>query len=80
MATARGLRLRRSFRDVEREHFEARKAGSKEPTELEQLILAFKGIQELPPTDPNSFFMIAGYHGEPFRGVSSECPLVSALC
>src|ERR1700733_9717929 len=24
--------------------------------------------KELPPTDPNSFFMIGGYHGEPFRG------------
>jgi tyrosinase len=31
-------------------------------------IRAWKGIQELPPTDPNSFFVLGGYHGEPFRG------------
>jgi tyrosinase len=29
---------------------------------------AWKGIKELPPDDPNSFFVIGGYHGEPFRG------------
>ena len=69
MPTARGLRLRRSFRDLEKEHFEARNEGRTEPTDLETLILAFKGVFELPPTDTNSFFMIAGYHGEPFRGV-----------
>lgn len=70
MATARGLRLRKSFRVVEEEHYLIRSRGLKTPTELEDLILAFKGVQELPPTDPNSFFVIAGYHGEPFRGVS----------
>ncbi|CVL08714.1 related to Tyrosinase [Fusarium mangiferae] len=36
--------------------------------ERDDLVKAFAGIQKLPPTDPNSFFMIAGYHGEPFRG------------
>ena len=29
---------------------------------------AWKGIKELPPDDPNSFFMLGGFHGEPFRG------------
>jgi tyrosinase len=37
-------------------------------TLLENLIRAFRGIQELGPDDPNSFFCIGGYHGEPFRG------------
>ncbi|KAH7193969.1 putative tyrosinase [Fusarium flagelliforme] len=36
--------------------------------EKDNLVRAFAGIQKLDPTDPNSFFMIAGYHGEPFRG------------
>ena len=70
MATPRGLRVRRSFRDVQQDHLDAVGDPSKRPTELDKLILAFKGIQALPPTDPNSFFVIAGYHGEPFRGVS----------
>ncbi|KAF4339671.1 tyrosinase [Fusarium beomiforme] len=39
------------------------------PTEeRDDLVRAFAGIQKLDPSDPNSFFMIAGYHGEPFRG------------
>jgi tyrosinase len=42
------------------------RSGNKKP--LEELIRAWRGIQQLPPEDPNSFFMIAGYHGEPFRG------------
>jgi len=29
---------------------------------------AWKGIKELPPENPKSFFMLAGFHGEPFRG------------
>lgn len=70
MTTNTGLRTRRSFRDVEKDHYAARKAGDSGPTELENLILAWQGIQELPPTDENSFFTIAGYHGMPFRGVS----------
>jgi tyrosinase len=35
---------------------------------LEQLITAWAGIKALPPEDPNSFFVIGGLHGEPFRG------------
>ncbi|KAH7367775.1 putative tyrosinase [Plectosphaerella cucumerina] len=35
-------------------------------TELENLIRAFRIIQKLPATNPDSWFVIAGYHGEPF--------------
>ena len=55
---APGLRVRRSIRALEL--LENRK-------ELDKLIRAFRGIQQLPPDDPNSFFVIAGYHGEPFE-------------
>ncbi|KAH8202873.1 hypothetical protein TruAng_002926 [Truncatella angustata] len=34
---------------------------------LEKVIRAFKGIQSLPWGDKNSFFLIGGYHGEPFH-------------
>lgn len=56
------LRVRRSLHDVQDDFQKGNKA------ELENLMRAWKGIKELPPDDPNSFFMIAGYHGEPFRG------------
>lgn len=41
---------------------------------LENLIRAFRGIQALPPNNQNSFFCIAGYHGEPFRGPGQTDP------
>jgi tyrosinase len=56
------LRIRRSLLDIQA----AYDAGN--TTELDNLMRAWHGIKELPPTDPNSFFMIGGYHGEPFRG------------
>jgi tyrosinase len=56
------LRVRRSIEDIQRDYT----AGNKKP--LEDLIRAWKGIQELPPSDPRSFFVLGGYHGEPFRG------------
>jgi len=37
-----------------------------DPLILENLIRAFRKIQKLPPDHPDSFFTIAGYHGEPF--------------
>ncbi len=40
--------------------------GNKKP--LEDLMRAWKAIKELPPEDERSFFMLGGYHGEPFRG------------
>lgn len=55
--------VRRSIRDLEDDYNSGR---NKKP--LEDLIRAWHGIQKLPPSDRNSFFSIAGYHGEPFRG------------
>lgn len=36
--------------------------------EMDDLIWAFHTIQQLDPNDHKSFFKIAGFHGEPFRG------------
>jgi len=41
------------------------------PEALDALITAWQGIQELDSNDPNSFFVIGGYHGEPFRGAGT---------
>jgi len=35
---------------------------------LTDLMRAWKGIKELAPEDPHSFFNLAGFHGEPFSG------------
>ncbi|MGQ0588989.1 MAG: tyrosinase family protein [Sphingosinicella sp.] len=35
---------------------------------------AWKGVKELPPEDPRSFFMLGGFHGEPFRGPGATDP------
>jgi tyrosinase len=56
------LRVRRSIEDIQQEYRE----GNRKP--LEDVVRAWKGIQELPPSDPRSFFVLGGYHGEPFRG------------
>jgi tyrosinase len=55
-------RVRRSLTDLQNDFDN----GNKKP--LEDLMRAWKGIKELPPTDPRSFFVLGGYHGEPFRG------------
>jgi len=62
MASKKELRVRRSLRELEKEY----ENGNKKP--LEKLMKAWKGIKELPPDDPRSFFMLGGFHGEPFRG------------
>ncbi len=41
------------------------------PEALDAVMTAWKGIQDLGPDDPNSFFVIGGYHGEPFRGAGT---------
>ncbi|KAE8154606.1 common central domain of tyrosinase-domain-containing protein [Aspergillus avenaceus] len=41
---------------------------------LEKVVRAFKGLQSLPPDNPNSYFNIAGYHGEPFFGEGTTNP------
>jgi tyrosinase len=56
------LGIRRSLSDLQA----AYDAGDTVP--LQNLMRAWKGIKELPPNDPNSFFMLGGFHGEPFRG------------
>lgn len=55
-------RVRRSITELQ----DAYKKGDKKP--LEDLWRAWKGIQDLDYDDPKSFFRLAGYHGEPFRG------------
>lgn len=57
-----GVRARKDIRQIQAQY----DAGDK--TELENLIRAWQGIQKLPADDKKSLFMIAGYHGEPFRG------------
>jgi tyrosinase len=59
---AREIRVRRSIQDLQNEYDN----GNKKP--LNDLMRAWKDIKDLPPDDSNSFFMIGGYHGEPFRG------------
>jgi tyrosinase len=58
------LRIRRSLYELQDEYTKPKP--NKKP--LEDLMRAWKGIKELPPENPNSFFMLGGYHGEPFRG------------
>ncbi|MEH2022955.1 tyrosinase family protein [Nostoc sp.] len=62
MKTNNELRVRRSIQDLQDDYAK----GNKKP--LENLMRAWKGIKELPPDNPQSFFMLGGYHGEPFRG------------
>jgi tyrosinase len=64
MAEKAKLRIRRSIQEMQKEYDDPN--GNKKP--LEDLMRAWKGIKELPPENFNSFFVIAGYHGEPFRG------------
>jgi len=59
---AETLRVRRSLDDLQY----AYEHGDRKP--LEDVMRAWKGIKALPAEDPNSFFMIGGFHGEPFRG------------
>jgi tyrosinase len=62
------IRTRYSIQYLQEQYYK----GNKGP--LDKVVRAFAGIQANPPTknpdspDTNSFFDIAGYHGEPFRG------------
>jgi tyrosinase len=62
MSTHGHLRVRRSLADLQNEY----SSGNKKP--LEDLMRAWKGIKDLPADNPRSFFVLGGYHGEPFRG------------
>ncbi|WP_019501743.1 tyrosinase family protein [Pseudanabaena sp. PCC 6802] len=55
------IKVRRSVRGLQAEYDK----GNKQP--LEDLVRAWRGIQNLPATDKRSFFAIGGYHGEPFQ-------------
>jgi tyrosinase len=59
------ISIRRSIYDL----LDDRENGK--PEELDALMTAWKGIQDLEPDDPNSFFVIGGCHGEPFRGAGT---------
>jgi tyrosinase len=62
MAHTPALRVRRSLLELQNQYTH----GDTRP--LEDVMRAWKGIKQLPPGDPRSFFNLGGYHGEPFRG------------
>ena len=62
MSQATGLKVRKSIDVLQEQYLKGEKKA------LEDLMRAWQGIKALPATHPNSFFMIGGYHGEPFRG------------
>lgn len=57
------LKVRRSIQDIYNDF----KTGI-DTTTLEKLMVAWQFIKALPPTDPNSFMTLGGFHGEPFAG------------
>ena len=60
------LKTRQSIQELQYEY------DHDNPKPLEDLMRAWKGIKELPYTDPNSFFKLGGFHGEPFRGPGTK--------
>ena len=62
------LNVRHSVRELQAQY----DAGNKKP--LEDLVRAWAGIKALSPDDLNSFFVIGGYHGEPFAGQGATDP------
>jgi len=59
------MKIRRSLTDLQIDYQNGKKAP------LENLMRAWKGIKELPTDNPKSFFMLGGYHGEPFRAAGA---------
>lgn len=59
------IAVRRSITELQDDYAN----GNKEP--LETLMRAWRGIKALDPSDPNSYFTIGGFHGEPFRGAGA---------
>jgi tyrosinase len=57
------IRTRRSILEIQT-NFENRT----DTKTMEDLMTAWAGIQALDAADPRSFFVLAGFHGEPFRG------------
>lgn len=66
--TTQNIAIRHSVRELQ----EMKTAGNAAP--LDNLIKAWKGIKDLPYDDKKSFFMLGGYHGEPFEGPHQEDP------
>lgn len=66
--TRNGKGVRRSIIEIQNDY----DAGIN--NDLEKLMTAWAYIKALPPTDPNSFFVIGGYHGEPFAGEGATNP------
>jgi tyrosinase len=62
------VRVRRSIEAIQLDYEQGKKA------ELETLMRAWRGIKALPAEDPDSFFIIGGFHGEPFRGAGAYDP------
>ncbi len=60
--------VRRSLIEIQAEY----ERGDKET--LETLMRAWRGIKELPADDLRSFFVLGGYHGEPFRDQGATDP------
>lgn len=58
--SSKTVRVRHSVRQLQEQYDNGNKQA------LEDLVRAWKGIEELPPEDPKSFFQLGGYHGEPF--------------
>lgn len=69
------LRVRRSIQEL---YYEYEYGGNKTP--IENLVRAFRHIQQLSPDDPDSFFMIGGYHGEPFHGKGDDADYWGGYC
>lgn len=65
MKAKKNLKVRYSLIDLQI----AYEKGDKKP--LENLMRAWKGVKELPPENPKSFFMLGGFHGEPFRAAGA---------
>lgn len=55
------VRIRHSLQEIVQKY-----DSGEDRTSLENLVKAFRGIQNLGSSDQNSFFVIGGYHGEPF--------------
>jgi tyrosinase len=68
MGTSAAVGIRRSITDLQSDY----ENGNPEP--LETLMRAWQGIKELAPDDPRSFFILGGFHGEPFRGPGETSP------
>ncbi len=64
--TQTSLKVRRSLIDIQNDF-----TSGKDKDPLEKLMVAWQFIKSLPASDPNSFFALGGYHGEPFAGRGS---------